>query len=113
MAPSNIVDSLIVDSLYERTASFGRHVVHYIVTGTIFAFVTSVPWWSKLDVCQTDDIALISGNVRVQIVFLFIAVIALFGVGHVLLAMRQHLVTKTNFLTRVVVAFRMSEQTHP
>ena len=63
MAPPNLVDSL-----YGRTASFGRDVFHYIVTGTIFAFVASVPWWSKLNECRTDDIAPIFGSIRVQIV---------------------------------------------
>ncbi len=81
MAPSNIVDSL-----YERTASFGRDLFHYIVTGTMFAVVSSVPWWSKLNECRANVIAPILEDVRVQIALLFVAVIVLFGMGHVLLA---------------------------
>ena len=42
-----------------------------------------------------------------------VAIVGLISITLGLLLMRQHLVTKTNFLTRVVVAFRMSEQTRP
>ena len=40
-------------------------------------------------------------------------IVGLVAIALGLLLMRQHLVTKTNFLARVVVAFRMSEQTRP
>ena len=36
MAPSNIVNPL-----YERAASFGRDVFHYIVTGTMFGVAST------------------------------------------------------------------------
>ena len=81
MAPSSI------DPLYERAASFGRDVFHYIVTGTLFAVVSSVPWWSKLSEWQADDIAPIFGDAPIQIALASIALIVLFGVGHVLLAL--------------------------
>ena len=38
------------------------------------------------------------------------AIVGLVAIALGLLLMRQHLVTKTNFLTRVVVAFEISEQ---
>ena len=79
--PSNIIDSL-----YERAASFGRDVFHYIVTGTIFGVVCSVAWWPKLAECRAGDVAPIPENPRVQIALLFVTVIVLFGIGHLLLA---------------------------
>ena len=39
------------------------------------------------------------------------AIVGLVAIALGLVLMRQHLVTKTNFLTRVVVAFEISEQT--
>ena len=73
MAPSSILDSV-----YERAASFGRDVFHYMVTGTMFAVVCSVPWWSDT---RWEEVRESS-----QIVLLFVAATVLFGLGHVLFA---------------------------
>ena len=37
-----------IDAIYGRAASLGRDVFHYIVTGTLFAVVCSVPWWPRI-----------------------------------------------------------------
>ena len=73
-----MVSPAVVDSVYERAASFGRDVFHYVVTGTMFAIVTSVPWWSDA----------LWGQIREssQIAVLLVAAAVLFGLGHVLLA---------------------------
>ena len=73
-----MVSPTVVDSVYERAASFGRDVFHYVVTGTMFAIVTSVPWWSDA----------LWGQIREssQIAVLLVAAAVLFGLGHVLLA---------------------------
>lgn len=73
MAPSSILDSV-----YERASSFGRDVFHYMVTGTMFAIVCSVPWWSEARWEQVRGSS--------QIALLFVAATVLFGLGHVLLA---------------------------
>ena len=70
--------SSILDSVYERASSFGRDVFHYMVTGTMFAIVCSVPWWSEARWEQVRGSS--------QIVLLFVAATVLFGLGHVLLA---------------------------
>ena len=33
-----------LDSIYGRSASLGRDVFQYVVTGTMFVVVSSVPW---------------------------------------------------------------------
>ena len=68
----------VVDSVYERAASFGRDVFHYVVTGTMFAIVSSVPWWSDIPWGQIRESS--------QIAVLLVAAAVLFGLGHVLLA---------------------------
>lgn len=70
--------SSLLDSLYERAASFGRDVFHYIVTGTMFAIVCSMPWWSSIPWEEVRGSS--------QIAVLFVAATVLFGLGHVLLA---------------------------
>ena len=73
MAPSSILNAV-----YERAASFGRDVFEYMVTGTMFAVVCSVPWWSDIPWEEVRGSS--------QIVLLFVAATVLFGLGHVLLA---------------------------
>ena len=68
----------LLESVYERAASFGRDVFQYIVTGTLFAVVGSVPWWSDIPWEEVRG----SG----QIIVLLVAAIVLFGLGHVLSA---------------------------
>ena len=68
----------VVDSVYERAESFGRDVFHYVVTGTMFAIVSSVPWWSDIPWGQIRESS--------QIAVLLVAAAVLFGLGHVLLA---------------------------
>ena len=73
-----MASSSIVESVYGRAVSFGRDVFQYIVTGTMFAIVCSVPWWSKYPpgaVLESSQIALL----------LAAAAIPIFGLGHVLL----------------------------
>ena len=68
-----------LDSVYERSASFGRDVFHYMVTGTMVVIVGSVPWWSMIrpaEVPESSRIALL----------LVAAAIPVFSLGHVLLA---------------------------
>ena len=72
MAPSNVLDSV-----YGRAASLGRDVFQYIVTGTMFAIVCSVPWWSNSLWKEIQGSS--------QITFLLVVGTVLFGLGHVLL----------------------------
>ena len=37
-----------IDRIYGGAVSFGRDVFHYIVTGTVFVLVCSVPLWPVL-----------------------------------------------------------------
>ena len=64
-------------SVYERAESFGRDVFQYMVTGTIFAIVGGVPWWSAIleEVRESSQIAL-----------LLAAATGVFGLGHGLVA---------------------------
>ena len=73
MAPSRLLDSV-----YEKAASFGRDVFQYIVTGAMFAVVCSVPWWSN------EPWEEVRGSS--QITLLLVVATVLFGLGHVLLA---------------------------
>ena len=75
---STMVSPSVVDSVYERAASFGRDVFHYVVTGAMFAIVSSVPWWSDIPWGQIRESS--------QIAALLVATAVLFGLGHVLLA---------------------------
>ena len=68
----------LLESVYERATSFGRDAFQYIVTGTLFAAVGSVPWWSDIPWEEVRG----SG----QIVVLLVVAIVLFGLGHVLSA---------------------------
>ena len=76
----------VFDSVCERAASFGRDVFHYLVTGTIFSFLLSVPWWSKLDEVPVRIVVPIFEDAGVQIALLFVALMVLFSLGHVLLS---------------------------
>ena len=73
-----MVATNIVDSVYERAASLGRDVFHYVVAGTMFATVASVPWWSNISWEKIRELS--------QIPLLLVAAAVLFGLGHVLLA---------------------------
>ena len=67
----------LVDAVYERATSFGRDIFQYILTGTMFAIVCSVPWWSDIPWKEVRESS--------QITLLLVAAIVLFGLGHVLL----------------------------
>ena len=72
MAPPSILDSV-----YERAASVGRDVFQYMATGTMFAIVCSVPWWSDIPWEEVRGSS--------QIAILLVAATVLFGLGQVLL----------------------------
>lgn len=38
----------LLNSVYARATSLGRNVFQYVVTGTMFAVVSSVPWRSEI-----------------------------------------------------------------
>ena len=79
----------VVGTVYKSTASFGRDVFHYIVTGTVFVLICGVPLWPPLqELCTSMCTSMQSaiGSARVQIAMLFAAVVVLFCIGHVLLS---------------------------
>ena len=160
-----------IDAIYGRAASLGRDVFHYIVTGTLFAVVCSVPWrhgfngntsrpfsmsvlakqptlhatfieryntlWHLrlglaasllsagvfdfivglvwfLPVCRSDSnsawcIGLLCCEDRLYVTNAGV-VVGIVAIALGLVLMRQHLVTKMNFLARVVMAFDISEK---
>ena len=67
-----------LDFIYGRSASLGRDVFQYVVTGTMFVVVSSVPWWSDIPWWWIRE-----WN---QITLLLVAAATLFAMGHVLLA---------------------------
>lgn len=73
-----VAPSSLQDSVYEKAASFGRDVFQYIVTGTMFAIVCSVPWWSSIPWEEVRGSS--------QLTVLFVVATVLFALGHVLLA---------------------------
>ena len=79
-----------VDAVYGRAASFGRDVFHYIVTGTAFVVVCSVPWWPEtpelLTGLQASSLSPLIDSTWMQAIVLIVAVIVLFCIGHVLLS---------------------------
>ncbi len=78
-----------VGALYGRTASFGRDVFHYVVTGTVFVFVGSVPWWPQVHnllKSRLSELQPIVTDAGVQAPALLVAGILLFCMGHVLLS---------------------------
>ena len=75
-----------IDRIYGRAASFGRDVFHYIVTSTLFVVVCSVPFWERCSGSWPPNLPAAVENPGLQIVFLFVAVIVLFCIGHVLLS---------------------------
>lgn len=78
-----------VGALYGRAASFGRDVFHYVVTGAVFVFVCSVPWWPqiyKLLKSGSSELQPIVTDAGFQVSALLVAGILLFCIGHVLLS---------------------------
>ena len=67
-----------LDSIYERAESLGRDVFHYVVTGTMFIVVSSVPWRSEIPWWWIRE-----WN---QFTLLLVAAIVTFSLGHGLLA---------------------------
>ena len=75
-----------VDAVYGRAASFGRDVFHYIVTGTAFVVVCSVPWWPAISGLPESSLSPTIDSTWMQAIVLIVAVIVLFCIGHVLLS---------------------------
>ena len=75
-----------IDAAYGRAASFGRDVFHYIVTGTVFGLVCSVAIWPWIPVDGALTVPPVAQATSAQIAFLGVVLVALFGTGHVLLA---------------------------
>ena len=67
-----------LNSVYERAESLGRDVFLYVVTGSMFAVVSSVPWRSEIPWWWIRE-----WN---QFTLLFVAAIVTFSLGHGLLA---------------------------
>ena len=75
-----------IDRIYGGAVSFGRDVFHYIVTGTVFVLVCSVPLWPVLWKLAAANFKPGIGSTGIQGVALFVALAVLFCIGHVFLA---------------------------
>ena len=76
----------VIDATYGRATSFGRDVFHYVVTGTVFALVCSAAIWSRIPQISAVDLPPVAEPASVQVALLGVVLVALFGAGHVLLA---------------------------
>ena len=75
-----------LDVVYGRAASFGRDVFHYIVTGTAFVIVCSIPWWPAISQLQDSSVLPMIDSTWIPAIVLFATMIVLFCIGHVLLS---------------------------
>ena len=73
-------------AMYERASSLGRDVFHYIVSGTVFVLVCSVPLWPRLRLASAKLPKWESAvtDAGVQLAVLFVVAIVLFCLGHLL-----------------------------
>ena len=76
----------VIDAAYGRATSFGRDVFHYVVTGTVFALFCSAAIWSRIPDIHTIKLPPVAEPASVQLALLGVVLVALFGAGHVLLA---------------------------
>ena len=115
----------VIGRIYSGASSLGRDVFHYIVTGTLFVVLCSIPFEERCGGLWSSLLGAVQ-NPGLQIVLLFVAAIVgclwcqdllplSFGVGVAalgsgMLLMRQHLVTNTSFLNRVLAAYQIVQQ---
>ena len=76
----------VIGRIYSGASSFGRDVFHYIVIGTLFVVVCSIPFWERCGGLWPSSLSEAVESPGLQIVLLFVAVIVMFCTGHVLLS---------------------------
>ena len=76
----------VIGRIYSGASSFGRDVFHYIVTGTLFVVVCSIPFWEWCGGLWLSSLSEAVESPGLQIVLLFVAVIVMFCTGHALLS---------------------------
>lgn len=76
----------VIGRIYSGASSFGRDVFHYIVTGTLFVVVCSIPFWERCGGLWLSSWSEAVESPGLQIVLLFVAVIVMSCIGHVLLS---------------------------
>lgn len=92
----------VIGRIYSGASSFGRDVFHYIVTGTLFVVVCSIPFWERCgDFWPSSLSEAVVESTGLQIVLLFVAAIVMFCTGHALLSVgfciRKYVWTKVLF----------------
>ena len=75
----------VIGRIYSGASSLGRDVFHYIVTGTLFVVLCSIPFEERCGGLWSSLLGAVQ-NPGLQIVLLFVAAIVMFCLGHVLLS---------------------------
>ena len=75
-----------INTIYGRASFFGRDLFYYVLSGMTFALVISSPVWPRIRAALESGLPSIYMETGFQIGFFLVAVMMLFGLGHLMLA---------------------------